>query len=41
METGFCLLLLVEPTQMAPVSPNGDGIQIPERRVLNKSQEDG
>jgi hypothetical protein len=50
-KTGFCLCLQVEPTQLEPgdkrlarsIGPNGDGdkIQSPKCRVLNKRQEDG
>jgi hypothetical protein len=39
-ETGFCLSLQVGPTEQVPPE-DGDRIQSPKCRVLNKSQGDG
>jgi hypothetical protein len=42
-ETAFCLRIQVEPTQLGQASPPEDGniLQYPKRRVLNKRQDDG
>jgi hypothetical protein len=48
-ETGICLRLQVEPTQLGPIDgasfcvppEDGDRIQSPKRHVFNKRQNDG